>query len=343
VKLAAARVDGFLRRPDPEIRAVLLFGPDLGLVRERADAIGRSATDDLRDPFRVGDLSGAILAADPARLFDEAAQISLMGGRRLVRVRDATDSHSALFTRFLANSPGDALVVVEAGDLPARGSLRRAFDDAPQAVAIGCYPDTARDLIQVIADSLAAHKVAASRDAVEFLVGHLGGDRLLTRSELEKLTLYAGDGGRIELDDARLSIADSAALSLDDAVLAAAEGDAAGLDRALVRVFQEGESAVTVVRAALRHLQRLHAITARIAGGEPADAAMRAARPPIFFKQQDSVRRQLRHWSEAQLRRQLAALADAEARIKTTGMPAETICRAALFDLARSAAGSPPA
>ena len=137
MKLAAARVDGFLRRPDPEIRAVLLFGPDLGLVRERADAIGRSATDDLRDPFRVADLSGAILAADPARLFDEAAQISLMGGRRLVRVRDATDSHSALFTRFLANSPGDALVVVEAGDLPARGSLRRAFDDAPQAAAIG--------------------------------------------------------------------------------------------------------------------------------------------------------------------------------------------------------------
>jgi DNA polymerase-3 subunit delta len=341
VRLPASRVDAFLRRPDREIHTVLLFGPDLGLVRERADVVARSVTDDLRDPFRVTELSGASVAADPARLADEAAQISLMGGRRLVRVRESGDAHGALFIRFLADSTGEALVVVEAGDLPARGALRRAFDDAPRAVAIGCYPDTARDLAGVIGESLAAHQVTASRDAMEFLIGHLGGDRLLTRAELEKLTLYSGDGGRIELDDARLSIADSAALSLDDAVLAAAEGDAAGLDRALARVFQGGESPVAVVRAALRHLQRLHALAARITRGEPAESALRAARPPIFFKQQDSFRRQLRLWSETRLRVQLDALADAETRIKSTGMPAETVCRAALFELARNAVESP--
>jgi len=340
VKLPAARVEAFLRQPDPEIRAVLLYGPDLGLVRERADAVARTVTPDLRDPFRVADLTGATLIADPARLYDEAAQINLMGGGRLVRVREIGDAHSAVFGRFLAEPPGDGLVVAEAGDLPARASLRRVFDDAPRAVAIGCYPDSARDLAEVIRDSLAAHDITASRDAVEFLVAHLGSDRLLTRAELEKLALYAGDGGRVELDDARLSIADSAALSLDDAVLAAAEGDDAALDRALARVFQEGESPVSVVRAALRHLQRLHALSARIVAGEPADAVLRAARPPIFFKQQDSFRRQLRRWREPQLRNQLAALAAAEARIKTTGMPAETACRAALFELAGAAKGS---
>jgi DNA polymerase-3 subunit delta len=340
VRLAAARVEAFLRRPDPAIAAVLLYGPDQGLVRERADAIGRTATTDPRDPFLVADLTGAILAADPARLFDEAAQISLMGGRRLVRVREVGDAHAAVFARFLADPPEESLVVVEAGDLPARGSLRRGFDDAPRGVAIGCYPDTGRELAEVIRDSLAAHQVTASRDAIEFLTQHLGGDRLLTRAELEKLTLYAGDGGRVELDDARLSIADSAALSLDDAVLAAADGDTAALDRALSRVFQEGESPVTVVRAVLRHLQRLHVLAARIAAGEPVEDALRAARPPVFFKQQDSFRRQLRQWREAGLRRQLDRLVETETRIKTTGMPAETICRAALLELAREARGS---
>jgi DNA polymerase-3 subunit delta len=339
VKLAGARVESFLRRPDPDIRAVLLFGPDLGLVRERAETLGRTVSPDLRDAFRVADLTGAMLAGDPARLYDEAAQMSLMGGRRLVRVREAGDAHSTLFARFIADPPGDGLVVVEAGDLPARASLRRVFEDAPRGVAIGCYPDSARELGQVIDEALAARRITASRDAAEFLVAHLGGDRLLTRSELEKLALYAGDGGRVELDDANLSIADSAALSLDDAVLAAAEGDAAALDRALARVFQEGEAPVSVVRAALRHVQRLHALAARVAGGEALDTALRAARPPIFFKQQDSFRRQLRRWSEPRLRRQLDALADAEARIKTTGVPAETACRAALFDLAAASRG----
>ncbi len=341
MKLPAGRVEAFLRRPDAEIRAVLLFGPDAGLIRERADALGRTVAADLRDPFRVADLTGAALAADPTRLYDEAAQISLMGGRRLVRVREIGDAQSAVFSRFLAHPPDDALVVVEAGDLPSRGALRRLFDDSAGGVAIGCYPDGARDLAEVIRETLATHRVTASRDTIEFLTAHLGGDRLLTRAELEKLTLYAGEGGRIELDDARESIADSAAISLDDAVLAAAEGDAAAFDRALSRAFQEGEAPVSVIRAALRHLQRLHALSVRLANGEPAESALRAARPPIFFKQQDSFRRQLARWREPQLRRELDALVEAEARIKSTGMPAETACRAALSRLAQAATSHP--
>jgi DNA polymerase-3 subunit delta len=337
MKLAAARIDAFLRRPDPDIRAVLLYGPDAGLVRERADVVGRTISDDLHDPFRVADLTGAALAADPARLVDETAQISLMGGRRLVRVRDVGDAQATLFGRFLADAVGDGFVVVEAADLPARSALRRVFDDAPRGAAIGCYPDTARDLAQVVREMLGAHRVTASRDAVEFLTAHLGGDRLLTRAELDKLALYAGDGGAVGLDDVHAVIADSAALSLDDAVMAAAEGDVAALDRALARVFQEGEASVSVVRALLRHLLRLHGLAARVAAGDGAEAAVRSARPPIFFKQQDGFRRQLGLWTEPALRRALDLVADAETRIKTTGMPAETVCRDALLRIAEAA------
>lgn len=334
MKLAAQRVEGFLRRPDPEIRAVLLYGPDSGLVRERAEILARSICPDLRDPFRVADLAAAILAGDPARLADEAAQISLIGGRRVVRVHEAGDATAPLFARFLADTVGDALVIAEGGDLPARSALRRVFDDAPHAAAIACYPDSARDLAAVIREAFVAHRIGVSRDAIDFLVGHLGEDRLLTRSELEKLTLYAGDGGHVELDDARAVVADSAALSLDDAIMAAAEGNPATLDRTLARVFQEGESPVSVMRALLRHLQRLYQLSARIAAGSSVEEALRSARPPVFFKQQDSYRRQLGHWNEARLRRALDHVMEAEFRMKLTGLPAETICREALFALA---------
>src|SRR5207244_10734701 len=133
--------------------AVLLSGPDAGLARERADTVARAICPDLRDPFRVADLTAGVLASDPARLADEAAQIGLLGGRRVVRVREAGDGLAPLFARFLADTVADALVIAEAGDLPARSALRRAFDDAPRAAAIGCYPDGPRDLAQVIRDA----------------------------------------------------------------------------------------------------------------------------------------------------------------------------------------------
>jgi DNA polymerase III subunit delta len=341
VKLAPARVAAFLQRPDREIRAVLLHGPDAGLVRERGDALARTVCPDLSDPFRIAELTGSALAADPARLVDESAQLSLAGGRRVVRVRGAADGLARLFAGFLEGMPGDALIVAEAGELATSSALRRAFENSPRGAAIGCYPDNLRDRAAVIRESLAAHRVTASRDATQYLVEHLGGDRLLTRSELEKLALYAGEGGRVELEDARHSVGDSAALDLDDAVMAAAEGDAVRLDRVLDRVFQEGEAPVTVVRALLRHLHRLHGLAARAAAGTTVDEVLRGARPPIFFKHQDSVRRQLGRWSEAGLRTALGRLAQAEIDMKTTGFPAETLCRQAMLATALAARPGP--
>jgi len=337
VKIATARIAAFLQRPAAEIRAVLLYGPDGGLVRERADALARTVCPELSDPFRIADLSGAVLAGDSARLADEAAQLSLTGGRRVVRVRGAGDGLARLFAGFLGETPGEALVVAEAGELPASSALRRAFEGSPLAAAIGCWPDTPRDRAAVIRDSLAASHVTASRDATQYLVERLGGDRLLTRSELDKLALYAGAGGRVELEDALLVVGDTAALELDDAVMAAAEGDTVRLERVLGRVFQEGDSPVAVARAMLRHLHRLHALAALVSAGTSIDEAVRNARPPIFFKHQDSVKRQLGRLGEPGLRTALDRVARAEIDIKTTGFPAETVCRQAMLAVALAA------
>jgi DNA polymerase III subunit delta len=337
MKLPAARVAAFLRRPNEEIRAVLLYGPDAGLVSERAEAIARTVCSDLKDPFRVADLSGSVLAADPARLADEAAQMSLVGGRRVVRVREAADRLARLFGDFLRTAPGDALVVIEAGELSASSSLRRVFEAAPNAVAIGCYADTARDLAAAIGEALRAHRITASDDATQYLVEHLGNDRLVTRSELEKLALYAGEGGRVALDDARLSIGDNAAIELDDAVMAAAEGDVARTDRVLCKIFQESESPVSVIRAMLRHLHRLHALAARLAEGSTLTEVMRSAQPPIFFTQEANFRRQLALWTEGRLRAQLDRVGQAELQMKLTGLPAETLCREAMLAVAQNA------
>jgi DNA polymerase III subunit delta len=318
------------------MRAVLLYGPDAGLIRERADTLARTVCADLKDPFRVADLSGAALAADPARLADETAQMSLIGGRRVIRLHDVPDRLAGLFAGFLDTAPGDGFIVVEAGDLPGSSALRRVFDTSPRAAAIGCYPDTPRDRAAVIRDTLRAHRITASGEATQYLIEHLGSDRLLTRAELEKLALYAGEGSHVELDDVRLSIGDSAALATDDAVMAAAEGDAAKVDRVLDRVFQEGESPVSVVRAMLRHLHRLDVLAARLASGATIAEVMRTARPPIFYRQEDNLKRQLVLWNEAGLRAQLDRIAQAELQMKLTGLPAETVCREVMLAIAQA-------
>jgi DNA polymerase-3 subunit delta len=338
MKLPPARIAGFLKSPDGGMRAVLIYGPDSGLVKERAEQIARAICPDLGDAFRVAELDADDLAHDPARLNDEAASLSLMGGRRLVRVHDAGDGVGPTFDRFFKDPPpGDAFIVVAAGDLPPRSSLRRAFEAAKIAAAIPCYLDGPRELGELAREIFAAHKITARSEAMQYLIAHLGGDRGVSRQELEKLALYVGDGGTVDEATALDAVGDTAELTMDEAVFAAAEGDAAQLERALNRAFGEGAQPVSLIRAELRHFQRLHLAGARQAAGKSEEEALKF-RPPLFFKLVDRFRRQLRLWPPARAEAAMMALNQAEARMKTTGLPAETICREALMKLARSAA-----
>ncbi len=337
MKLTGAKAETFLKSPDAGIRVVLVFGPDGGLVRERVLRLVKGVVTDPSDPFRVAELTPAILKDDPARLADEAAALALTGGRRVVVVRDAGDTLSSLFQGFLANPMGDALVVAEAGDLGPRSSLRKLFEGADNAAALASYGDEGSSLQHVIQEELKAAGLAVEPDALAFLMDHLGGDRRLTRAELQKLALYMGGPGRVRLDDALACIGDTAALSMDDLALATAEGDHATAQRVLDRLFREGTHAVGVLRALSRHFQRLHLAAGLMAQGKSADQAMAGLKPPVIFKAADRFRRQLTRWPADRVGRALELLIEAEVECKSTGMPAEEICSRAVMQLARAA------
>ena len=338
-RLAGVRIEAFLKAPDRGARAALVYGPDGGRVHERAETLARAICADPKDAFCVTDLAPAALGADPHLLASEVAQMTLFGGRRLVRVRDAGDGLGTLFQRFFKEkSGGDGFVLVEAGALTARSSLRRAFETATSAVAIACYPDTARDLRALIGEVMAQHRIRIDAEAVAWLVDHLGADRGLSRRELEKLALYAGDGGSVSVEAAALLVGDSAAFEMDDAVLGAMSGDMAMLERALERLFAEGESPVTVLRAAQRHVTRLHIAATRVDDGASEEEAVGALRPQPLFRVADRMRLQLRHWPARRARAALSLLLDAEINLKRSGPPPEAVCRDALLRIARRVA-----
>ena len=345
MKLQGKAIEGFIARPDPKIRAVLVYGPDAGLVRDRADTLARSVVADLADPFRVAELGAKAVAGDPARLADEMAALSLTGGRRLIRLREADESSAVAFAALFAAAPaGDSLVVAEAGDLGARSKLRLAFEAAANGAALPCYMEDENALRRVMVELAAANGLVLDPDAQAFLAANLVGDRLMARSEIEKLAIYmnasldrAGER-RVGLEDVQAAVGDSASLlSLDDPAWAAASGDFPTLDRALGRLFAEGMAAVAILRAAQRHFQRLHWAQGEIAAGASPDGAVKALKPPVFFKQQTIFANQLRQWPPAQLRQALERLVDTEAECKRTGMPDETLTARTFFQLAAMA------
>ncbi|MBN9545189.1 MAG: DNA polymerase III subunit delta [Alphaproteobacteria bacterium] len=328
--------DRFAANPPKTLRVVLVFGPDAGLVQERAEKLLKSVVPDLTDPFNVADLNESVLLSDPARLADEAAAISMMGGRRVVRVRGAGNNLTDLFEQFLDDEDrtSDTLVVVEAGDLSKGTGLRKLFESDDKAAAIACYADTARNLEDVVRDAMRAAGLSIAPDALADAVSRLGSDRGVTRRELEKLALYAQGQKSVSLEDVRAVMGDEAEARAEEASDAAGNGDFARLDLALERLWTADASVAQILRGAMGHFQRLASVRESVNRGESLETVIRRQRPPIHFLREQSFKAQVNRWSDERLADALDMLLEAEALSRTTAVPAEAVCGRTLMNIA---------
>lgn len=337
MKISAGRVDGFIAQPDPAVRAILIYGPDTGLARERSLALSHQVVDDLSDPFRVAELSGAMVSDTPARLADELLAMSFGGGKRLVVVRDAADGLSAPLKSALESAEdadANAIVVIEAGNLTGRSSLRKLCEGRDDCAALPCYPDDEEGRARLARGILQSADIRITPDALRTLAGILGEDRQSNRSEIEKLVLYVGPGAEVSEEDVLSSIGDSGTTSLDETIFAAADGNIAELDRSIERFWSDGGAPVSLMRAAQRHFQRLHRVAGAIAAGENYDTAAKRLRPPVFWKVAGRFQNQSRAWTIRSLEQAIVRLTEAELALKTTGTPGQAACGRTLLAIA---------
>jgi DNA polymerase-3 subunit delta len=334
MEVKSFQAEKFITKPPADIAAVLVFGPDQGLVHERANVLARSIVPDLNDPFRISELDEARLTADPACLWDEAASLSMVGGRRVVRIRSAGNALAQVLGRFIAGPAGDALVIVEAGDLQKSSALRQVFTNSNRAAALGCYPDTAEDLEVLVTSVLAKDGLSIDPDALTVLVSRLGSDRGVTRSELEKLALYALGENRVTEAHINAILGDESALRIEEIADAAGLGEYVRLDRTLTRLWAAGTAAGTVLRRAMGHFQQILAMKEEIADGANAQELLKKQRPPIHFSRSRALLAQLSRWRRDKLLQALTLLYEAEALTRTTGIPEQAACSRALFTVA---------
>jgi len=335
MKISAGAADRFVSQPDKNIRAVLLYGPDQGLVKERAETLGRTVVHDLSDPFNVVELSATGLKDDPSRLSDEANALSFGGGQRFIRLRSAGDSLTKTVQAYLENPSPDALIVVEADELTPRSSLRKLFESHKTGAAVACYPAEGRDLIRAAEQMLKDHGVSIHQEALALLGDILGADRAMVRREIDKLALYAGTGNQVTSDDVEACLVSTGAVSLDQIAFFTADGKTAEADGQYQRALKEGVSEIAILRAMQRHFQRLDWVVSQVSNGANASSTVSGLRPPVFFKYKDRFERQVRRWTPPRVQHALSVLTEAETSCKMTGTPVELVCGRAIMAISR--------
>lgn len=344
VKVRAAEVARIAGKLPEGVRAVLVFGKDEGLIRERRDQIARQIADDPSDPFSVSAPEVERIAEDPALLADEMGAVSMAGGRRLVRIDSATDKLARAVENALSQKTGDALLLLTGGDLSPRSALRKLFEQGKDILALPCYADSERDVAALIRETFRENRIEPAPGVADYLATRLGSDRLVTRAELEKLVLFAGAGGNgvksLSLEEVKLLTGDASELTLGRVAAAATGGDPARLVRLLDRAREQGIGPIEILRTLQFRLQQMHLVRGLMDEGTPLGEAFLRLRPPLFFKDRDLFAEQIKRWRGPQLKAALDYTLKVEAACKATGTPDFSLAAKACLDLSQRARAS---
>jgi DNA polymerase III subunit delta len=337
VALRGKEIDTFLARPDSGRPIILLYGPDAGLVRERADALLASAVDDPNDPFSLVRLDGDELSAEPSRLVDEAVTVPLFGGRRAIRVRAGSRSFASGVDTLAEMPLKDCRIVIEAGELRPESPLRKACERAKTAVAIGCYPDGERDLARLIDDELRPANLRIAPDARASLMALLGGDRQASRNELRKLALFAHGEGEVTLDHVMAVVADASELKLDPIVDGAFAGKPELVESEFAKAMVAGTYPGVIISAAQRQAAWLHKSALAMAEGAPLSTLLDSGFPRLHFSRKAAVETALRNFSAARLLAIIDQLAIAALDMRKLPALAAVIAQRTLLSVAVNA------
>ena len=331
----SVQIDQYVKTQDKNIRSILIYGSNEGLIRDTVKRITQSICEDLTDAFRISKLLGTDLSTDIGLLYGEFNSQSLLGGRRVIIVNEAGNDLSKHIRKMLDESPkeGNLLILVGSSSLNKKSSLVRLAEESSDMASFACYEDKEEDIRGMLKKMGLTFEPAA----IQLLCGRLSGDHMINQQELNKLATYMGTSKNVTIEIVNNIISDTSDSSLEDIYYSTFSGKKNEALSYYSRYLYVGNEASSVARGLNFHLQKLLFCQGEIEKGKTADQAMQQLIPRIIFYRAESFKHQLYDWKRDKILRAMELVYEAEKNCKTTNMPAEEIVSLLLLRLASAA------
>lgn len=323
----------YLKNPDSGIKCIVIFGTNEGKIADYCSQFAKCICSDLNDAFRVINLNMDYLSKDIGALFGEYNAQSLLGGRRVIIVRDATDILTKHLKLLLDDNKSDSLLILTSTSINTKSSLVNLGKDRDDFAIISCYEDREKDIKSFVREYLIKNQITISEEASELLCMRLSNDKKANLSEMDKLITYLGTKRNIEINDIKCAISDTSSSSIEDLCHFIGLGQT---DKALDsyrEILHEGTEIVSVVRSISNHFLNLLGYAYSYEQNKKLEDIISSIRPPIMFYRKDNLRIQINIWKKSSVLDALSLLYQCERDCKTTNLPAQEILSYTIMQL----------
>lgn len=329
MKISSYQVENYIKKiADEKISGCLLYGPELTITRFRFEVIAKKIVNDLADPFLVSQLSSEKIKEDKAILTDEFYSIAMLGGRRLIMIKDC-DTHTVQALKILLSDPqygrkSDNFILIQGGDMDKSSALRKLVEESQFLMAIPCYEEDATSLRKSISELFVENDIIVEGEIINLMVKNFGKDRNLIVNEVSKIKNYLGDEKKLSLEIFKKITSSNQDENLQDFAVQFASKNYEWCFLRAEKAFEGGNESILLVRNLINYFSKLYSAKVSIENsGKSIDEAVKSAQ--IFYKIEADFRRNLQSLSLKFIAKSLQSFEKLEINLKKGNMSSRLV------------------
>ena len=320
MKISSYQVENYIKKiADEKISGCLLYGPEPTITRFRFEVIAKKIVNDLADPFLVSQLSSEKIKEDKAILTDEFYSIAMLGGRRLIMIKDC-DAHTVQALKILLSDPqygrkSDNFILIQGGDMDKSSALRKLVEESQFLMAIPCYEEDVTSLRKSVSELFVENDIMVEGEIINLMVKNFGKDRNLIVNEVSKIKNYLGDEKKLSLEIFKKITSSNQDENLQDFAVQFASKNYEWCFLRAEKAFEGGNESILLVRNLINYFSKLYNAKVSIENsGKSIEEAVKSAQ--IFYKIEADFRRNLQSLSLKFIAKSLQSFEKLEINLK---------------------------
>jgi len=273
---------------------------------------------------------------NPNIFLENALANSLFSKKKIIMVQRCTDKILEIINEIIISEIKDLLIILNSDVLEKRSKLRSLFEKDKNLICAAFYPDNHEILYRLTQNFLKEKKISISQSNVNLLIDRCGGDRVNLNMELEKIELYLKNKKKISTEE----IFKITNLSENYSFTELIDNTLAKNQKRIMRIISDNnfynEDGIILVKTMLIKLKKLLNLTEQFISNKDLNKTILQAKPPIFWKDKDIVKKQISLWKPDKIKKMIFHLNNIELQIKKNSLNAINIILDFLIQVASS-------
>ena len=229
--------------------------------------------------------------------FESIQSKSFFEKEKLILISRVTDKVKNIIEEIIEKNIEDIKIVLNSGILEKKSKLRSLFEKNKNTICVPFYADSNQTLSKIINNFFREKKIITSQEKINLLIDRCRGNRQNLRNELDKIDSFVKNKKNINIDQIMklTNLAENYNVSeLIDSYLAANF-------KKTINILNENnfsiEDCMLITRTLLAKSKRLYKLLLEINNNKSIEEAISSFNPPIFWKDKETVKQQIKNWS----------------------------------------------